>query len=133
MNDGCIFCAIAERSAAAEVVEANDHAIAFMDIAPATRGHTLVIPRNHAKDLLEIDPEDLNHVVAMGQRIASRMPKALGASGVNLLNSCGSDAWQTVFHFHLHVIPRYPDDPLKLPWIPGGIPPDLAQTAELLR
>lgn len=133
MSDGCIFCAIAGRSAPAEVVEANDHAIAFVDIAPATRGHTLVIPRRHAKDLTEIDAEELGHVVEMAQRIAKRMPTALGASGVNLLNSCGSDAWQTVFHFHLHVIPRYPDDPLKLPWIPGGIPPDLAQTAELLR
>jgi histidine triad (HIT) family protein len=133
MSADCIFCAIAARSAPAEVVDANDHAIAFLDISPATRGHTLVIPRRHARDLLEVEPDDLGHVVDMAQRIAGRMPSALGASGVNLLNSCGADAWQTVFHFHLHVIPRYPDDPLKLPWIPGGMPPDLAQTAELLR
>ena len=134
MPDDCIFCAIASRSAPAEVVQADDTAIAFLDISPATRGHTLVIPRKHSKDLTEIDGEDLAHVVKMAQAIAKRMPGALGCDGVNLLNSCGAAAWQTVFHFHLHVIPRYDDDPLKLPWIPS--PPsteELPQIAEALR
>lgn len=130
----CIFCAIAARTGPAEVVEADDRAIAFLDISPATRGHTLVIPRKHAKDLLEIGAEDLAHVTTMAQSIARRMPGALGCDGVNLLNSCGADAWQTVFHFHLHVIPRYVDDPLQLPWIPGEPQFDgLAEVAERLR
>lgn len=134
MSENCIFCAIAERSASAEVVEADSHTIAFLDINPATRGHTLVIPRGHAADLHDIDDEDLNRVMAMAKKIAGRMPEALGADGVNLLNSCGTAAWQTVFHFHVHVIPRYRGDPLKLPWIPA--PPDdldLAAIAEQLR
>ena len=133
-KDGCIFCAIAERTGPAEVVEADERAIAFLDISPATRGHTLVISRNHSDNLLEIDPEDLAHVAQMAQSIAKRMPGALGCDGVNLLNSCGTAAWQTVFHFHLHVIPRYDDDPLKLPWIPQEPQFEgLAEVAQLLR
>lgn len=133
-QDECIFCAIAERTGPAEVVEADERAIAFLDISPATRGHTLVIPRRHAKDLLEIDADDLAHVAKMAQSIAKRMPAALGCDGVNLLNSCGAEAWQTVFHFHMHVIPRYVDDPLRLPWIPEEPQFEgLAEVAELLR
>jgi histidine triad (HIT) family protein len=132
--DHCIFCAIATRTGPAEVVEADDKAIAFLDIAPATRGHTLVIPRVHAADILDIDPDDLAHVAKMAQSIAKRMPSALGADGVNLLNSGGAVAWQTVFHFHMHVIPRYLNDPLRLPWTPGEPQFDhLAEVAELLR
>lgn len=130
----CIFCAIASRTGPAEVIEADERAIAFLDISPATRGHALVIPRNHYENLLEIDPEDLAHVTKMAQSIARRMPEALGCDGVNLLNSCGSSAWQTVFHFHMHVIPRYVDDPLELPWVPGEPQfAGLAEVAELLR
>jgi histidine triad (HIT) family protein len=130
----CIFCAIAARSGPAEVVAADEHALAFLDISPATRGHTLVIPRRHAENLLEIDSADLAAVTAMAQAIARRMPAALGCDGVNLLNSCGSTAWQTVFHFHMHVIPRYAGDPLRLPWTPGEPQFEgLAEIAELLR
>jgi histidine triad (HIT) family protein len=89
-----------------------------MDIAPATRGHALVIPRAHTTDLLGIEHEDLSAVAVAAQRIAARAKERLGADGVNLLNSCGQTAWQTVFHFHVHVIPRYQDDPLRLPWVP---------------
>lgn len=134
MADNCIFCAIADRTAAAEVVEADADCIAFLDINPATRGHTLVIPRRHSADLHEIQSEDLQNVMQMSQRIAGRMADRLGATGVNLLNSCGESAWQTVFHFHVHVIPRYDNDPLKLPWIPTHRQSeDLARIAEQLR
>lgn len=134
MNDQCIFCAIAERSAPAEVVQADDHTIAFLDISPATRGHTLVIPRRHAKDVFDIEPEDIERVARMAKEIAARMPAALDCDGVNLLNSSGSAAWQTVHHFHMHVIPRYDNDPLKLPWTPGALETvDLPQIAEALR
>jgi histidine triad (HIT) family protein len=105
-----------------------------MDISPATRGHALVIPRAHARDLLEIDDEDLAAVARMAKSIAARAKDRLGADGVNLLNSCGAVAWQTVFHFHVHVIPRYADDPLRLPWVPGpGDADAIAATAEELR
>ncbi|MFT4048800.1 MAG: HIT family protein [Solirubrobacterales bacterium] len=133
-RDDCIFCAIASGSGPAQLIAENDHAVAFLDIAPATRGHTLVIPKEHSDNLLEIDPTDLAHVVRLAQEIARKMPGALGADGVNLLNSCGSAAWQTVFHTHVHVIPRYVGDPLKLPWREGEVNTDgLTEVAELLR
>jgi histidine triad (HIT) family protein len=114
----CLFCKIVAGEIPATVVASDERTVSFMDINPATRGHALVVPRAHAADLLEIDPEDLAAVAQAGQRLARTAKQALGADGVNLLNSCGAQAWQTVFHFHLHVIPRYEDDPLRLPWIP---------------
>jgi histidine triad (HIT) family protein len=114
----CIFCKIVAGDIPASRVAEDDRAIAFMDISPATRGHVLVIPREHAADLIEVGPADLAACAALAQRIAGRQLDVLGADGVNLLNSCRPAAWQTVFHFHIHVIPRYDDDPLRLPWVP---------------
>lgn len=114
----CIFCKIVAGELPANLVDEDERTIAFMDIAPATRGHALVIPRAHTTDLLSIEAEDLTAVAYAAQRLAKRAKQRLGADGVNLLNSCGQAAWQTVFHFHVHVIPRYEDDPLRLPWVP---------------
>ncbi len=125
----CIFCKIVAGELPSTQVHADDRTIAFMDINPGTRGHLLVIPRAHSRDLLEIDPEDLAAVSRVGQEMARRAHDRLGADGVNLLNSCGQAAWQTVFHFHLHVIPRYADDPLRLPWLPGPGDPDEIRAA----
>lgn len=100
--------------------------LAFMDINPASDGHILVIPKRHSRDLVEIPPDDLSAVALASQRVANAVIAEFGADGVNLLNCCGADAWQTVFHFHFHVIPRYVDkakDRLQLPWRPG-IPGD---------
>ena len=130
----CIFCKIIAGELPSEQIDSDERTIAFMDISPATRGHALVVPRNHAKDLLEIDPEDLAAVTVAAQRLARRAVDRLGADGVNLINSCGADAWQTVFHLHMHVIPRYVGDPLKLPWVPAaGDADEIAATAERLR
>jgi histidine triad (HIT) family protein len=116
----CIFCKIVAGEVPGTIVAEDERTIAFMDIAPATRGHALVIPRAHAADLLQVGPEDLAAVTLAAQRLAARMKERLGADGVNLLNSCGAAAWQTVYHFHVHVIPRYEGDPLRLPWLPGA-------------
>ncbi|MCW3025193.1 MAG: histidine triad protein [Solirubrobacterales bacterium] len=115
----CIFCRILTGDLPATVVDEDERTIAFMDIAPATRGHALVIPRVHAPDLLTVDIEDLQAVAVAARRLAARAKERLRADGINLLNSCGAAAWQTVFHFHVHVIPRYSDDPLRLPWTPA--------------
>jgi histidine triad (HIT) family protein len=104
-----------------------------MDIAPATRGHALVIPREHSADLLAIAPDDLAAVAQSSKRLAARQKQKLGADGVNLLNACGAIAFQTVFHFHVHVIPRYQGDDLRLPWVPApGDPDEIAAAAEEL-
>jgi histidine triad (HIT) family protein len=130
----CIFCKIVAGELPATIVAEDERTIAFMDISPASRGHALVIPRAHATDLHEIDPDELAAVVAAAQRLAARARDNLGAVGVNLLNSCGAAAWQSVFHFHVHVIPRYPCDPLKLPWVPApGDMDAIADAAAQLR
>ena len=120
--------------AAGAIVDEDERTIAFMDIAPATRGHALVIPRAHASDLLSVERRGpAAAAIAAAQRLAARMQERLGADGVNLLNSCGAAAWQTVFHFHIHVIPRYEDDPLRLPWVPAaGDPGEIAAAAQEL-
>jgi histidine triad (HIT) family protein len=130
---GCIFCKIVAGDLPATIVDEDERTISFMDIAPATRGHALVVPRTHAVDLLSVDPEDLLAVALACQRLAVRMSERLGADGVNLINSCGAAAWQTVFHFHVHVIPRYEGDPLRLPWVPAsGDPEEIAAAAKEL-
>jgi histidine triad (HIT) family protein len=116
----CLFCKIVAGETPATIVAEDERTIAFMDISPATRGHALVIPRAHVRDIHEIDPDDLAAVATAAQRVAARAIERLGADGVNLLNSNGSAAWQTVFHFHVHVIPRYEGDPLRLPWVPAA-------------
>ena len=131
----CIFCKIVAGEVPATVIAEDERTIAFMDINPATRGHALVIPRAHARDLGAIDTEDLKAVSAAAQAVAARAIERLGAAGVNLLNSSGAAAWQTVFHFHMHVIPRYDGDPLKLPWrpAPGDLDDIAAAGAQLAR
>ncbi len=129
----CIFCKIVAGELPAQIVDEDERTIAFMDIAPATRGHALVIPREHARDLLDVPPEDLQATALAAQRLGRRATERLGADGVNLLNSCGAAAWQTVFHFHIHVIPRYDGDPLRLPWVPSsGDPGQIAAAAQEL-
>jgi histidine triad (HIT) family protein len=127
----CIFCKIVAGELPATIVDEDERTISFMDIAPATRGHALVIPREHSADLLSVGGEDLNAVILSCRRLARRVEDTLGADGVNLLNSCGAAAFQTVFHFHVHVIPRYEGDPLRLPWVPSaGDPVEIAAAAQ---
>jgi histidine triad (HIT) family protein len=117
-DDDCIFCKIAAGELPARKVDEDEHTIAFMDIAPWTRGHALVIPREHTRNLYTAPPEILEQVSVASQRLARRMRDRLGCDGINTLNSSEPAAWQTVFHYHVHVIPRYQDDPLQLPGKP---------------
>lgn len=134
MSEDCIFCQIVAGELPAQRVDEDERTVAFMDINPATRGHALVIPREHASDLREVSDEDLTACSLAARRLAERAVERLGADGVNLLNACGAAAWQTVFHFHVHVIPRYEGDPLRLPWVPGpGDGDQIAAAAERLR
>jgi histidine triad (HIT) family protein len=129
----CIFCKIVAGELPASIVGEDERTISLMDISPATRGHALVIPREHSADLLGVGSEDLAAVLLAAQSLARRMKDRLGADGVNLLNSCGAVAFQTVFHFHVHVIPRYEGDAVRLPWVPAaGDPEQIAAAAQEL-
>jgi histidine triad (HIT) family protein len=133
-SSDCLFCGIVDGSIPSQTIDSDERTVSFMDINPATLGHALVVPRAHTADLLEIEAADLNATVLSAQRLARRMKEVLGADGINLINASGAVAWQTVFHFHIHVVPRYDDDPLKLPWIPEpGDPDEIAATAAKLR
>lgn len=134
MPGECIFCAIASGVAPAEVIDADEHTVAFMDIHPWRPGHALVIPRRHSENLLEIDPDDLGRVYASAQRLATRMSERLNSERVYLWNSCGSAAGQVVPHFHLHLIPGSPDDP-EIPPRPSSPPSreDIQAVAAQLR
>jgi histidine triad (HIT) family protein len=134
MAENCIFCSILAGDMPGEVVDEDEHTVAYMDIAPWTRGHAVVVPRRHVANLYEIEDDELARVSAAGRRLALKLRDKLGADGVNLLNSTGSAAWQTVFHFHLHVIPRYEGDPLELPTQPAkGDPEEMARVAAEIR
>lgn len=135
MTDQCLFCGIVAGAVPSTMVAEDEATCAFMDINPGSEGHLLVIPKQHSRDLLAISASDLAAVTLAAQRIAKAAVTELGADGVNLLNCCGAGAWQTVFHFHLHVIPRYRDktkDSLELPWTPG-VPGEEATISELGR
>jgi histidine triad (HIT) family protein len=133
-SSDCLFCGIIAGDVPAEIVDSDEHTVAFLDINPATRGHSLVVPRTHSTDLMNVPEDDLVRTMSAARRLAARITKALNPDGFNVLNACRPAAWQTIFHYHLHVIPRYEDDPLKLPWIPRGAEPEeIAAVADTIR
>ena len=130
----CLFCGIVAGDVPAQIVDSDEHTVAFMDINPATTGHALVVPRRHSTDLMDVPDDDLERTMAAARRLTRRMDETLEPDGYNILNACRAAAWQTIFHYHLHVIPRYEDDPLKLPWIPRGAEADeIAAVADRIR
>jgi len=131
----CVFCAVVAGDAPAVRVYEDDDYLAFLDIRPFTRGHTLVIPKQHSVDLTDTPPETLAGMLAVGQRIArASRDSGLHADGNNLVINDGRAAFQSVFHIHLHVVPRRNGD--KLSFAKGMVvrrDPDRERTGELLR
>lgn len=115
-RDDCIFCGIVAGKLPGRVVYEDDRTVAFLDIFPLTRGHTLVVPKRHCVNLLDARTEDVVAVALTAQQMARTVSDRLGADGVNLLQATGKVAFQTVMHFHVHVLPRYVDDGFVLPF-----------------
>jgi histidine triad (HIT) family protein len=115
----CIFCKIVAGEIPSTRVHEDDRTVAFMDVNPGTRGHLLVVPKAHAADVHSIDDEDLAAVARTARDVAGRIRDRLGADGVNIIQNNGRAAWQTVLHYHVHVLPRYKGDPIELPWVPA--------------
>jgi histidine triad (HIT) family protein len=133
-DDDCVFCMVLRGDLPSEKIYEDDHVVAVMDINPWTRGHAVVFPRKHAKNLFEIEDDELEHVAVGAKRVATKMRETLDCDGINLLQSNGRAAWQTIFHLHVHVIPRYEDDPLQLPVHPQPAEPEeLAEVAKVIR
>ena len=132
--DECLFCRLVAGEIPATRVAETERALAFMDIFPAVPGHVLVIPRAHADDALAADDADLAACVALAARVARAQEAALGAEGVNLLSSSRAAAGQTVFHLHVHVLPRVAGDGFAVPWpVAPGDPEAIAALAARLR
>jgi histidine triad (HIT) family protein len=130
----CLFCKIIAGEIPSLRIDEDDKTIAFMDINPWTRGHSLVVPKEHSRNLFDVEPEDLAAAHSTAQRVARRMRDRLGCEGVNTLQSSERVAMQTIFHTHVHVIPRYSDDGLRLPAHPQPADQEeLARLAEELR
>ena len=108
----CVFCEIVARNAVASFVAESALAIAFLTIGPLGDGHTLVIPKRHVAELPDASPDELAAVFALGQDVAHRQRRTLGSQGETLTIASGVAAEQSVFHLHLHVIPRRGDDNL---------------------
>ena len=114
--EDCIFCKIANGVFGSATVYEDDDFRAVLDIAPAAKGHVLILPKKHMPDLLAIEPDVAEKVLKVASKIANAQKKALGCDGVNLLQNSGEAAWQSVFHLHIHLIPRYKDDGVIIPW-----------------
>jgi histidine triad (HIT) family protein len=130
----CIFCKIVSGEIPSYKLDEDDKTLAFLDINPWTRGHSLVIPKEHSRNIYDIDPGDLAAMHVAAQRLAQRLRDRLNCEGMNTVQSSEVAAMQTVFHTHVHVIPRYSDDGLKLPAHPQPAEhEELAGLAEDLR
>jgi histidine triad (HIT) family protein len=136
MSERCILCAIVAGTAPAERVYEDDGVVAVMDINPATIGHVIVFPKSHSSDLWHISTQDGQRVMAASVQVARMIREALGPDGMNLVQATGPAAWQTVFHFHMHLVPRYEGDGLVPPWPldhRGVDGPGLREVAERIR
>ncbi len=114
--DNCIFCKIIDGSIPSTVVYEDADFKAIMDISPAAKGHVLILPKKHCADLLSIDPDVASKALILASKIANAQKKAFNCDGINLLQNSGEAAWQSVFHLHIHLIPRYKDDKVMVPW-----------------
>ena len=118
----CVFCMIRDGKIPSAKVYDDERTLAFMDINPLTRGHCLVATRAHAATLYDVEPEDLKAAIATAKKVAGAIRKALNPDGLNLLQANGAAAFQSVPHFHLHLIPRWTGDGKGFDWkvVPGS-------------
>ena len=117
----CIFCKIANGEIPSTTLYEDEDFRVILDLGPATRGHALLLPKEHYKNLFELDDETASKVLGIAKKVGAKMVKALHADGFNLVQNNGEPAGQTVFHFHMHIIPRYENDTVNIGWKPGSI------------
>ena len=115
----CIFCKIANGEIPSTTLYEDEDFRVILDLGPATRGHALLLPKNHFANLFELDDETAQKAILVAKKMAGKMKDALGADGFNLVQNNGEAAGQTVFHFHMHLIPRYENDNAGILWEPG--------------
>ena len=124
MGDNCIFCMIAGGDIPSSTVYEDAQFRVFLDLSPATKGHALIVPKQHYANIYEIDEAVLKDLIILAKKVAIAMKKTLGCDGVNIIQNNEPTAGQTVFHFHMHVIPRYEGDGQAIGWQPGSSDPE---------
>ena len=120
-DDNCIFCKIANGEIPSKTLFEDEKVRVFLDLGPATKGHCLVVPKDHYADLFEVPADTLAASFETAQKIGARLKEKLHADGVNIVQNNGAAAGQTVAHFHVHVIPRYEGDGQTIGWNPGEL------------
>ena len=124
-DQNCIFCKIANGEIPSTTLYEDEDFRVILDMGPATRGHALLLPKEHYANLFELDDELAAKALVTAKKVAARMKDALGADGFNLVQNNGEAAGQTVFHFHMHLIPRYENDGAGITWTPGSTTPEV--------
>ena len=122
--ENCIFCKIAAGEIPSNTIYEDDSFRVILDLGPATKGHALVLPKNHYADLFEIPEDVLADAAKVAKKVAGTMKEKLSCDGLNLVQNNGEAAGQTVMHFHLHIIPRYKDDGQHILWKPTSPSPE---------
>ena len=117
-DDNCIFCKLANGDIPTRSIYEDEDFNVILDMSPATKGHSLILPKSHAKNLYELPDETAAKVMVLAKKLATEMTEKLGADGFNLVQNNNEIAGQTVFHFHLHLIPRYEGDNQNINWTP---------------
>ncbi|BCJ92485.1 protein hit [Anaerocolumna cellulosilytica] len=120
MSNNCIFCSIIGNEISSTTIYEDAVVKVITDISPANKGHAIIIPKKHFKDIFEMDEDTASHIFTIASKISKAMKEALNCDGINILQNNGEAAGQTVFHFHMHVIPRYLDDTVTISWKTGS-------------
>lgn len=131
-DNNCIFCKIANGEIPSSTIYEDTDFKVILDINPASKGHAVILPKNHAANLFELSEEDGSKLISVAKKCGSAMKEVLQCDGLNILQNNGKIAGQTVFHFHMHLIPRYEGDTVAIKWTPGTVtePEKLAEALQ---
>ncbi len=119
-DSNCIFCKIANGEIPSKTLYEDDSFRVILDISPASKGHAIILPKNHAANLYELPEEDAAKIMVVAKKVATVLKDTLQCDGLNVLQNNGEAAGQTVFHLHVHLIPRYENDNVKIEWEAGA-------------
>ena len=137
-KEDCIFCKIANGDIPSKTLYEDEDFRVILDLGPATKGHALILPKEHADNLYELPDETASKVFVLAKKLAMKMKEKLNCDGLNIVQNNGEVAGQSVFHFHIHIIPRYDEDDAHIKWTPGtqdteGLEKIAAKVKEILK
>ena len=126
-DDNCIFCKLANGEIPTATLYEDDEFRVILDLGPATKGHALILPKQHYANVYEIDEEVAGRAFKLAKKMVTKLTEVLGCDGYNIVQNNGEAAGQTVFHFHMHLIPRYEGDQVGLTWKPGELTDEMKE------